>query len=469
MKKILALLLALAMIACLFVGCQQGETPATDAPTTDAPTTDAPVDDGVWSVIGTLNGTNWDTDFEMTADGGVFTYGPVELKAGTELKARKDGDWAVNMGTDGPDGANLVVEADGTYLIVLDLAANTIFLQAAEAAAPVVDMKVCLVTDVGTIDDESFNQATWEGVKQYCDANGVEYDYMQPSADSTDARVETIESAIGAGYNVIVMPGYLFGESVITVQDQYPNVYFIAIDVSGGDLTFDYETYYDPAPNTLCITFQEDQAGYLAGYAAVADGYTKLGFLGGMAVPAVIRYGYGFVQGANAAAEDLGITDQVSIKYTYGGQFYGDAAITAKMDGWYADGTEVVFACGGGIYTSAVEAANNHGAKVIGVDVDQSYIDPCIITSAMKGLSASVVTALENLAAGNWEGGQVQNKSLQEGDYVGLPTKAESWRLETFTVEQYEAVKADLMSGARTCSADTENAPAVAIAVDYIQ
>ena len=335
--------------------------------------------------------------------------------------------------------------------------------------APTFDMKVALVTDVGTIDDESFNQATWEGVKQYCEGAKVDYTYYQPSADSTDARVETIETAIGDGYNVIVMPGYLFGEAVLKVQDQYPEVYFIAIDVGAGDLTFDYTTYYDPAANTLCITFQEDQAGYLAGYAAVADGYTKLGFLGGMAVPAVIRYGYGFVQGANAAAEDMGIADKVSIKYTYGGQFFGDAAITAKMDGWYADGTEVVFACGGGIYTSAVEAAKNHNAKVIGVDVDQSYIDECIITSAMKGLSASVVTALTNLASGNWEGGKVQNKSLQEGDYVGLPTAEKSWRFNTFTLEQYQKVYEELKNGTRACSADTENAPTVAITVDYIQ
>ena len=337
-----------------------------------------------------------------------------------------------------------------------------------EPSKPAVDIKVALVTDVGTIDDESFNQATWEGVKSYCEDAGVDYTYFQPSADSTDARVETIETAIGEGYNVIVMPGYLFGAAIVTVQAQYPNVYFIAIDVGAGDLTLDYETYEQPAANTLCITFQEDQAGYLAGYAAVADGYTKLGFLGGMAVPAVIRYGYGFVQGANAAAEEMGIADQVSIKYTYGGQFFGDASITAKMDGWYSDGTEVVFACGGGIYTSALESAKTHDKKVIGVDVDQSYIDERFLTSAMKGLSASVVTALTNLAAGQWEGGQVQNKSLQEGDYVGLPTNDRAWRFATFTVDQYMKVYSELRLGDRACSSDTDNKPTVSITVDYI-
>ena len=407
MKKLLALILVLAMVVTLFVGCKKAEDETTAAPAGNE----------------------------------------TEAATGNETEA------ATGNETEEPTGNETeepVVETN-------------------EPAELTVDMKVALVTDVGTIDDESFNQATWEGVKAFCEANGVEYTYYQPAADSTDARVETIETAIGDGYNVIVMPGYLFGEAVLTVQDQYPDEYFIAIDVGAGDLTFDYKTYYEPAANTLCITFEEDQAGYLAGYAAVADGYKQLGFLGGMAVPAVIRYGYGFVQGANAAAEEMGIADQVSIKYTYGGQFSGDASITAKMDGWYATGTEVVFACGGGIYTSALEAADNNNGKVIGVDVDQHYISDRIITSAMKGLSASVVTALTNLGTGNWEGGQVQNKSLQEGDYVGLPTAEASWGFNTFTMEQYEKVLGELKDGTRPCSADTENQPTVSITVEYIQ
>ena len=239
--------------------------------------------------------------------------------------------------------------------------------------------KVALVTDVGTIDDESFNQATWQGVKAYCEANGIEYTYYQPTEDSTDARCISIDQAIKEGANVVVMPGYLFGASIVREQEKYPEVYFIAVDVGAGDLTEDYATYYDPAKNVVCATFAEEQAGYLAGYAVVMDGYTKLGFLGGMAVPAVIRYGYGWLQGARDAAKELGV--EVECNYTYGGQFFGDANITAKMEGWYAGGTEIVFACGGGIYTSAVEAANIHGAKVVGVDVDQSYIDACIVTN----------------------------------------------------------------------------------------
>ena len=307
--------------------------------------------------------------------------------------------------------------------------------------------KVALVTDVGTIDDESFNQACWQGVEAWCTANGIEYTYYQPTEDSTDARVLSVAQAINEGANAIVMPGYLFGATLTVVMEQFPDVYFIAVDVAAGDLTVDYATYYDPAANTACLTFSEEQAGYLAGYAAVKDGYTKLGFLGGMAVPAVIRYGYGFVQGANAAAAEL--NTEIAINYTYGGQFAGSPEITAKMEGWYQAGTEVVFACGGGIYTSALEAADKYDGKVIGVDVDQYYISERIITSAMKQLQNVTETVLEALNNGEWEtyGGKISNFSLSEGEYVGLPTAEGSWRLNTYTVEEYEALKAQLVDG----------------------
>ena len=339
---------------------------------------------------------------------------------------------------------------------------------AAEGAAI---QKVALVTDVGTIDDESFNQATWQGVKAYCEANGIDYTYYQPTEDSTDARCISVDQAIKEGANVIVMPGYLFGGTIVREQEKYPDVYFIAVDVGAGDLTEDYSTYYDPAANVVCATFAEEQAGYLAGYAVVMDGYTKLGFLGGMAVPAVIRYGYGWLQGARDAAKELGV--EVECNYTYGGQFFGDANITAKMEGWYAGGTEIVFACGGGIYTSAVEAANIHGGKVVGVDVDQSYIDACIVTSAMKGLQNVTETILGALNNGEWAstyGGKFITYSLSEGDYVGIPTAEDSWRFNSFTMDQYTAVHDKLMSGEIVVdnNSDNVNPEVEGITVNYV-
>ena len=337
--------------------------------------------------------------------------------------------------------------------------------------------KVALTCDTGTIDDESFNQACWTAVSGYM---GDDCQYYIPEADASDEDRETmIRQAVNDGADVIVCVGYLYGASLAWAADQYPDVKFIAIDVTQGDIGTDAI----PA-NCYCITFKEEQAGYLAGYAITKDGKTKLGFLGGMAVPAVIRYGYGFVQGADAAAAELG--QNIEINYFYGGQFYGDANITSRMEGWYSNGTQVVFACGGGIYTSAVEAALKNNGYVIGVDVDQNYIgangvadgtyayNP-FITSAMKGLSEAVNTALADIDAGSWGdiAGSNGNFGLEDGDYIGLPTDADSWNFESFTTDEYEEVKGKIKSGEITVdnSSDDATKPTVSefTTVNYIQ
>ena len=322
-----------------------------------------------------------------------------------------------------------------------------------EAAASGSKTDVAFVTDVGNIDDQSFNQYTWQGVQDFCSANSLNANYYRPTEDSDAARLEQMDNAVNDGAKAVVVAGYLFGSSIAEAQAKYPDVEFLALDVSTVDLG---DTA--PAENTALITYKEEQAGYLAGYAAVYDGYKELGFLGGMAVPAVIRYGYGFVQGADAAAQELG--QNIDINYFYGGQFYGDANITSRMEGWYSNGTQVVFACGGGIYTSAVEAALKNNGYVIGVDVDQNYIgangvadgtyayNP-FITSAMKGLSEAVSTSLSDIEAGEWSTIAATNGNfgLEDGDYVGLPTDEDSWNFETFTVEEYEALKQKIASG----------------------
>ena len=329
------------------------------------------------------------------------------------------------------------------------------------------DYAVAMITDYGDITDQTFNQTTYEACKEFCEANGVKFNYFKPAGDNTADRVAMIEKAIDEGYNVVVMPGYAFGEAIKETAESNSDTTFIALDVGAGDLGEDYVV---PA-NLYCAVYQEELCGYMAGYAAVKLGYTKLGFLGGMAVPAVVRYGYGYVQGVDAAAKELDIT--VDLKYAYGNQFSGDADITAAMDTWYQGGTEIVFACGGGIYTSAVEAANIHGGKVVGVDVDQSYIDACIVTSAMKGLQNVTETILGALEAGEWDatyGGKFITYSLSEGDYVGIPTAESSWRFNNFTMEQYEAVHAKLMSGEIVVdnNSDNVNPEIEGITVNYV-
>ncbi|MDP4134070.1 MAG: BMP family ABC transporter substrate-binding protein [Bacillota bacterium] len=326
--------------------------------------------------------------------------------------------------------------------------------------------ELALVTDVGNIDDKSFNQGAWEGVTAYAKDNGITYAYYRPSEDSTAARVETIGTAIDKGAKVVVCPGYLFEEAIYQAQNTYPNVQFLLLD--GEPHTADYSVY-KTASNVYCILYKEEQAGYLAGYGAVMDGYKKLGFLGGMAVPAVVRYGYGFVQGADAAAKELGNSKDVSIKYWYSGSFAPTDDIKTKMAGWYTEGTEVVFSCGGGVYLSATAAAEAAGKKVIGVDVDQASQSKTIITSAMKGLTQSVKIALGELYknSGKWPKGGTTAVLGAAEDCVGLPTAKDSWRFKTFTVDQYTKVFDSMKKGTLKISNATDTAPKVSVKVDY--
>ena len=339
--------------------------------------------------------------------------------------------------------------------------------------------KVAMITDYGDITDQSFNQTTYEACKAFAEANGVDFQYFKPAGDNTADRVAMIESAIDQGYNVIVMPGYAFGAAIAETAPNFSDVKFIALDVSAGDLG---EGFVVPA-NLYCAVYQEELCGYMAGYAAVKLGYKNLGFLGGMAVPAVVRYGYGFVQGVDAAAADLGLTD-VSLNYVYGGQFFGDADITAVMDTWYAGGTEVVFACGGGIYTSAVDAAKKANAKVIGVDVDQAGViagyagvEGMTVTSAMKGLYPTTYDTLTDVIVnGNWDAykGKIATLGLVSGDdpelnYVQIPMGEGTQWSDSFTQDDYKAMVKDMFDGKITVSNDVSKTPsdfATVIAVE---
>ncbi|WP_081843078.1 BMP family lipoprotein [Butyrivibrio sp. WCE2006] len=339
------------------------------------------------------------------------------------------------------------------------------------------DKKIAMITDSGDITDMSFNQTTYEASKAFAEANGVDYQYYKPTEDSDEARIAAFNNAVADGYNVIIVPGYLFAGMIANVAEANPDVTIIALDCSEFDFT---DAGMPSLPENVCsFTYQEELAGYMAGYAVVKEGYKKLGFLGGMAVPAVIRYGFGFVQGANDAAKDLGNADEVEVNYVYGGQFYGDESITATMDTWYQGGTEIVFACGGGIFSSACEAAIKEGVngKVVGVDVDQSGtiesqygVKGLCVTSAMKGLGATVNSTLTDLFAGDWSkhAGKIENLGLISGDdvsvnYVQLPT--ETWSMTNFTVDDYKTLVASMYAGDITVSSDIETMPATDIKV----
>ena len=356
------------------------------------------------------------------------------------------------------------------------------------------DYRVAMITDSGDITDQSFNQTTYEACLEYCTENNIDFTYKKPDGDTDYARIAMIDVAVAEGYNIIVMPGYIFAPALVEVTYKYPDVKFIALDMTAGDIIaaavgskyYDNPDAYEAADyynteNTYCAVYQEEIPGYMAGYAAVKLGYRKLGFLGGQAVPAVMRYGFGYVQGINDAAKELGITDQIEVEYAYGGQFYGSTEVTAAMDTWYSQGTEIVFACGGGIFTSAAEAASKGGGKMSGVDSDQSpiidaYGEGMTVTSAMKGLGATVKAMLDSIIVTNtWEEhvGKIENLGLVSGtdmdvNYVGLPEDTTQWN-ENFTVDDYHELVRKIYDGEITIDNSTEKMPEVSVKVNERQ
>lgn len=329
--------------------------------------------------------------------------------------------------------------------------------------------ELALITDVGTIDDKSFNQGSWEGLKKYADENDITCKYYKPSEKSDKACLTSIDLAVKGGAKVIVTPGFLFERPIFEAQTKYPDTKFVIIDaapVEGENKAPEIKE------NVLSIFYAEEQAGYLAGYAAVEEGYRQLGFMGGIAVPAVIRFGYGFVQGADAAAKDLGLAQgDINIKYTYVGNFDASPENQAKAAAWYSEGTECIFACGGGVGNSVMKAAETAGKVVIGVDVDQSVESDTVITSAMKNLGDSVYDAVASYYDGNFAGGTILNLSAKD-DGIQLPM--ETSKFTKFTQEKYDELYGKLKDGSikvenDTVAEDATGVPAEIVKVELIK
>lgn len=359
-----------------------------------------------------------------------------------------------------------------------------------ESEAPVTSGKdvdfsvwhVALIVDSGSVEDDYF-KASYDAARKWCEKYGVDCSYYIPSGSLPYALTEAVDQAVSDGYNILFLPGYTFAESIVKSAPLYPDVYFISMDIGDFDFqiaagTEDTFSYVLPS-NVFNAEYMVEYSGFMAGYAAVKLGYTNLGFLGGMAVPQVVHYGYGFLQGADAAATELGI--HVEVNYAYANQFFGDEDITSYMRKWYQSGTEIVFPCGGGVYTSVAEAAKAYNGKTIGMDVDQSatfdtYQNGMAITSAKKGMGETVTFMLDELILNdNWaaHGGKDELLGMVSGDdpslnFVGISDKTQ-WNSE-FSEADYTQLVADIFWGKYDISSDTDiyNLPALhSVSVNY--
>ena len=298
---------------------------------------------------------------------------------------------------------------------------------------------IAFITDMGTVYDGSFNQGTYEGVVKFAEESGKTCKVYEPDGVTGEEYLKNIKQAVKDGAEVVVCPGYLFEETIYKAQKKYPKVEFILVDgqphnADGSDYTVE--------DNTMPIVFSEEQAGFLAGYAAVRDGNRELGFMGGNAQDSVIRFGYGFVQGADYAAIEMGVN--VSIRYCYANTFLESDDVKNMTSAWYKGGTQVIFACGGAMGKSVFAAAEENGGKVIGVDIDQSPVSETIITSAKKELGNAVYQGLVNYYDGTFTGGTLYEMDAAN---AGVGLEMDNARFSTFTREEYDNVYARLVSG----------------------
>ena len=327
--------------------------------------------------------------------------------------------------------------------------------------------ELALITDIGTIDDKSFTQGSWEGLKKYAEEKGITYKYYKPAGKDTDSKIDSIYLAISSGAKLIVTPGYLFEPAIYKVQNTHPEINFVLLDGTPQDGTY---TDFRIEKNVYAVLYAEEQAGFLAGYGVVKEGYTNLGVMGGMAEPSVIRFGYGFVQGADYAAKELGVKN-IKIDYTYIGGYEPTPEVQTKASSWFIKGVQVIFAPAGGAGNSVMSAAEQNKGYVVGVDVDQSIESPTVITSAMKMIGESVYNAIDEFYKGNFPGGKI---AVLDAKVHGIGLPIETSKFKNFTKEDYDNIYKKLIDGSieilkDTDAKDVSQLPLDNVKVNFIQ
>ena len=310
---------------------------------------------------------------------------------------------------------------------------------------------IAFVTDVGQLKDHSFNEGIYNGVKSYAAENNIAYKYYQPANGdqaTDDDRYDAMKAAVDGGAEIVVCAGFMAGSAIEKASKEFENVKWVYVD--GGAF----------GANTVGVAFREEQCGFFAGYACVKDGFTKLGFAGGGGgtTPACCRYGYGFVQGAEAAAEELGVQVEMYYSWLYGGSFSASPELETMLNGWYENGTEVIFPCGGAMYLSCFSAAAANEAWALGVDKDQAADSEWVLTSPLKGVDAATYRVLKAYFEGKWDeiGGTSQVFGTAE-DAIALPTAETSWRFSKFTVEEYQKMVDEVIAGTLVIDDDYAN------------
>lgn len=305
-------------------------------------------------------------------------------------------------------------------------------------------MKIGMVTDAGTIDDKSFNQGTWEGIKEAEEDLGVNPKYLKPAGTTEANYLNEIKNLYDAGYKFIVTPGFKFETAIFKAQSQYEDAKFVILD--GNPHSGDFTPVVND--NTVAVFFAEHQSGFLAGVATALElKEGEAGFIGGMEIPAVQKFNWGFQQGLAYANENFGTNITISAdNIVYQGTFDDSAAggqIAAQM---FDRGVDVIFAAAGGVGVGAITEATNRreaGEDVwmVGVDVDQysegeykvdGETKSSVLTSAMKYIDRATFDIIKDELDGEFPGGETLMYDVTN-DGVGIPPENPNLSDETVT------------------------------------
>lgn len=325
------------------------------------------------------------------------------------------------------------------------------------AAASGSGVEIAMVPDAAGVEDGAHNQAIWHNVWMFCNVQELAHNFYQPRNDSDDAAIAAIDKAVKNGARLVFVPGTLT-EVAQLAQKEHPDTFFAVIDAGEEEALGENE-------KIAAIQFAEEQAGYLAALAAVQEGYRQFGFIGGEPTPATVRYGFGYVQGLNAAAAELPPDDDgavpasdasqpqepqkgqaVELHYTYTTGNETQEELYTLAQSWYEDGVGVIFACtaNADLDFGIFSAASATGNQAIGSDIDQSEVSPAVLVSAEKSVGVAVGRLLEAYAAGTFTGGRQVFGVEQKA--VGLTMR--SSRLKRFHQKEYDAAYAKLQDEA---------------------
>jgi len=266
-----------------------------------------------------------------------------------------------------------------------------------------------MVTDVGGVNDQSFNQSAWEGLKQAKQELGVETAYKESKQDADYAP--NMETLTDAKFDLIWGIGFLMGDAIKSTAQINPDQKYAIVDFAYGPET---------PKNVGCAVFQEEQPSFLVGYIAGKMTKTnKVGFVGGIKFPLIEKFEYGYMAGVKLANPDCEVLRQYAESFTDAAK---GKAITNNM---YQQGADIVFHASGGVGDGVIEAAKEKGKWAIGVDKDQNFLAPDnVLTSAMKRVDNAVFDMVRKLTKGEFKGGETVVYNLSN-DGVGIaPTSS---------------------------------------------